>query len=175
MFDPNLDATNPPRNSVGTENVSVANVIDLSEKFAASREFADRRWHRRVIRDALKYRLITRCECAVFIAIYNHWAHHKNGRKGDIIHPGRKRLARSANCSIKTVSRSLSLLEDAGVLTAQWRPKKAVALATSYTFDLHALLAHLGADGEQRFLDSFYRANGFEYVSPTLDFEEVLE
>ena len=106
--------------------------------FRDSSEFA----FRRLVRSCVRKSDLTKSEQAVTLAVVNLWFHHKAHR---VIHPGRTKLAKSANVCIKTVSRTLAMLCAAGALQVVSHPKGGRA-ATKYRLRFAPLLILCGAD-----------------------------
>ena len=81
--------------------------------FSKSQEASFRRQIRRSIRKGP----FTRGQCEVALAFFNHWFHHRTSSKG-VVHPGRKKLAKRAGASVRTVARTLDLMRRYGVIDA---------------------------------------------------------
>jgi hypothetical protein len=79
--------------------------------FSKSQEASFRRQIRRSIRKGP----FTRSQCEVVLAFFNHWFHHRTSAKG-VVHPGRKKLARRAGVSVRTVASTLDLMRRYGVI-----------------------------------------------------------
>lgn len=86
---------------------------------------------------------LTKSERDVTLALFNHWVHHR--AKGPI-HPGRQRIAKKADVTVKTVSRCFAMLRAAGVLTPVKNLRGGYGSATRYRFDLVALMVLVGCD-----------------------------
>ena len=99
---------------------------------------------RRFVRSAIKHSDLSRANKDVTTAIVNLWFHHRNGPEG-VIHPGRDKLAKSAKCTVKSVSRCLSMLKVAGVVVAV-KYENGGQLSTRYRVRIGALLALCGCD-----------------------------
>lgn len=99
---------------------------------------------RRLVRGAVRKSLLTRAERDVTLALVNVWFHHRHGPKG-YIHPGCQALAKKANVSSKTVSRTFGKLRAAGVLETLSNLKGGQATATRYKINLAALMTLCGA------------------------------
>ena len=99
---------------------------------------------RRFLRSAVRQSSMTLSQKEVATPLLNLWLQHRNGRKG-IIHPGRERLAKTAQVSVRTVAITLRILRDAGVLKVHARPHGEGQRPTEYTMDLVALIAFCGA------------------------------
>ena len=69
--------------------------------------------------------------------LVNLWFAHRN--EDGFIHPGRGRLAKSANVSIATVKRSLCRFRDAGLITAIDHARGGGHFATRYVVDFGAI------------------------------------
>jgi DNA-binding transcriptional ArsR family regulator len=95
---------------------------------------------RRVIRAVIRRGPFTKSEKAVVLAFINHWFHHKSSAKG-VVHPGRKKLAKRADVSIRTVSSTLNMLRDHGAIIAVDRLRGLDGKATEYKVDTVALTA----------------------------------
>jgi hypothetical protein len=104
--------------------------------FASSEEAA----FRRLVRDAVRKGPFTKGERDVVMALVNHWFHHRNSAK-NVIHPGRTKLAKRADVTIKTVSRCLDMLRDQKVITAVGYLEGLHGKATEYTLSSVHLLA----------------------------------
>lgn len=93
---------------------------------------------RRVIRDMIKRGPFTKSERDVVLAFFNHWFVHRNGEKG-FVHPGRKKLAKRAQVTIKTVSRTLAMLRDNHAIQPVGHLNGLHGNATEYTVSIEAL------------------------------------
>ena len=111
---------------------------------------------RRFVRKAIRGSKMTRGQKEITTAIVNLWFHHRNGPEG-IIRPGRKRLARHTQFTIKTVSRTFATLKKAGVLTATKNPKGGVR-PTHYIVNLNNLMAFCGEKWADEFLRGAYKS-----------------
>lgn len=92
-----------------------------------------------------KSEMLSKGERDVILALVNHWFHHR-GKDGGRISPGRKKLAKVADVSIRTVASTLAMLRDAEVITVVARPNGEGQKPTIYTLDLRMLWAFLGMD-----------------------------
>lgn len=72
---------------------------------------------RRMMREQIRKGPFTKGQRDVVLAFINHWFHHRNSKDG-MVHPGRKKIAKKAGVTIKTVSRVLELLRHYGVIVA---------------------------------------------------------
>lgn len=106
-----------------------------NEEFKASQEAA----FRRVVRATIRKAPFTKSERDVTLALVNHWFFHRNGKKG-YIHPGREKLAKKANVSVKTASRCLGFLRSIGAITATAHLAGLHGDATEYTVNIVTLL-----------------------------------
>ena len=88
----------------------------VSIDFKASREAERQRYVRSIIRK-IKRNVLTKAERDVLMVMVNLWFYHKGGPDG-FVHPGRKKIAKRANTSVVTVSRSLARLCAYGVIDA---------------------------------------------------------
>jgi hypothetical protein len=77
--------------------------------FASSQEAG----FRRRTRDMVRKSNLTRAEKDILLAFLNHWFVHRH--KGPV-HPGKAKLAKRANVSVRSVKYTLALLRDCGVL-----------------------------------------------------------
>ena len=99
---------------------------------------------RRVIRDAIR-----RCpdfskgQRDVTLAVVNHWFHHR--AKG-AIHPGRKKISKKADVSMRTVASTFAMLRAAQVMIPVANLKGGYGTATRYKVDLVALMVLTGCD-----------------------------
>jgi len=123
----------------------------MPKKYVDSAEFS----FRRMVRAAIRRSEMTKSDRDVTLAMANLWFHHRNGPKKHI-HPGRKKLAKSAGVSIKTVARCLAKLQAARIIIAIKYPRGEGQNPTQYTVDLAALLTYCGCD----WLDDFMWQNG---------------
>ena len=96
--------------------------------------------HRRFVRSMIRKGPFTKGERDVTLALVNYWFHHKGGAK-DYIHPGRKKLAKKAGVSVRTVASTLALLRDWGAIKAVGHLNGLHGNATEYVVDEYALLA----------------------------------
>lgn len=87
---------------------------------------------RRSIRASIRSGPFTKGQRDVTLAFFNHWLHHRKSRAG-VVFPGRKRLARKAGVTIKTVSRTLDVLREHGVINAEAHLEGLHGMATEYT------------------------------------------
>lgn len=72
---------------------------------------------RRVVRDRIRKGPFTKAQRDVTLAFFNHWFQHRNSTKG-VVHPGRKKLAKRTDVSIRTVASTFEFLRSHGVLIA---------------------------------------------------------
>lgn len=93
---------------------------------------------RRVIRQCIRRGPFTRSEREVVLAFINHWFHHRNSTKG-VVHPGRKKLAKRAGVSIRTVASVLETLRSHGVIDPIANLYGLHGKATEYTVNTIAL------------------------------------
>jgi hypothetical protein len=97
---------------------------------------------RRAVRDAIRKSPLTRSEQAVTLVLANLWFHHK--ARG-VMHPGRRKIARQAgSVSIKTVTRTMTKLKEAGCLVPVSHEKGGSA-ATRYRLKPLELMVFCGA------------------------------
>ena len=96
---------------------------------------------RRIVRDAIRKSSLTKSEQAVVTAVVNLWFHHK---ASGVMHPGREKIAKRACVSIKTVTRTLAKMADAGCLVVVSHQNGGRA-ATRYRLRIVPLLALCGA------------------------------
>lgn len=106
---------------------------------------------RRLVRQAIRKGPFTKSERDITLALFNHWFHHKNGPKS-YIHPGRKKLAKKAGVTEKTVSRCLSMLRVSGVIRPLGPLKGNRYKATEYAVDPYALFVLCGCDWVDHFV-----------------------
>lgn len=107
---------------------------EINTSFKDSQEAAFRRVMRRTIRSGP----FTRSEREVVLAFVNHWFHHRNSTKG-VVHPGRKKLAKRAKVSIRTVASVLDLLRKYRAIEAVAHLHGLHGNATEYTVNVVAL------------------------------------
>jgi len=98
---------------------------------------------RRIVRQSIRKSKLSKYERDVALTLAKHWFHHY--QKG-VIHPGRQRIARISGCSIKTVSRMMERMRDAGALIVISRPKGEGQKPTVYKLDIRNLLIMCGCD-----------------------------
>ena len=96
------------------------------------------------MRDAVRKSKMTRVERDITIALVNLWFHHKAGPEG-CIRPGREKIAKRVGCSVKSVTRCLSMLKASGSIRAI-AYEKGGTKATRYKVSLYNLLILCGAD-----------------------------
>jgi len=96
--------------------------------------------HRRLVRSKIRKGPLTKSQRDVTLALVNHWFHHKGGAKG-YVHPGRKKLAKKAGTSVRTVASTLAILRDWGVLKVVAHLHGLHGNATEYLVDEYALIA----------------------------------
>lgn len=99
---------------------------------------------RRLVRDAIRKGPFTKHERDVTLAFFNHWFHHKS--KCEIVHPGRRKLAKTARTTEKTVSRTLAKLRAAWVIEPVANLHGGHNTATKYRVNLPALFSLCGFD-----------------------------
>lgn len=111
---------------------------------------------RRAIRRTIAKGPFTKSEKAVALAFFNHWFFHRKYKDG-IVYPGRERIAKKADVSIKTVSNVFSMLRHYGVLIPHAHLNGLQGNATEYSVNHIALLdlctkkrADLAYNGEQK-------------------------
>lgn len=104
--------------------------------FKRSSEYA----YRRFVREMIRKGPFTKSERDVTLALVNHWFHHKSSPKG-YIHPGRKKLAKKAGVSVRTVASTLAMLRDWGAIQALNHLNGLHGNATEYVVDEYALIA----------------------------------
>ena len=100
---------------------------------------------RKLVREVIRNSDMTKGEKAVTLAFVNLWFHHRNGPKGHI-HPGREKLAKTAQVSVRTVASTLDLLRQAGVIVAIGRLHGEGQRPTQYKVRIGALFGFCGAD-----------------------------
>ena len=151
------ESENPPQERLNQERLPMHNIHKFPKNQPPS-NFRQSPEHqlRRFVRKAIRNSKMTRGQKEITTSIVNLWFHHRNGPEG-IIRPGRKRLARQAGVTIVTVSRSLSMLKTAGVLTATKNPKGGVR-PTHYIVNLNNLMALCGARWADEFLRGAYKS-----------------
>lgn len=98
----------------------------------------------RLVRTTIRKSGLTKGQQAVTLAVVNLWFHHKSG-PGAVIYPGREKLAKKADVSVRTVATTLDMLRAAGVLRVVSHPKGGRA-ATRYRVRVTPLLILCGAD-----------------------------
>jgi len=99
---------------------------------------------RRVMRSAIRSGKFTKSERDVMLALVNHWFAHRAKDDG-IIHPGRKKLAKKAKVSLKTVSRCLGMLRENNAIIAVAHLHGMNGNATEYAVDTAAFFKLCGA------------------------------
>lgn len=99
-----------------------------AHQFKDSQEAAFRRSVRRDIHRGP----FTKSERAVVLAFFNHWFQHRK-KAGGVVHPGRKKLAKRAEVSIRTVASVLDLLRKHHVIQATAHLNGLHGNATEYT------------------------------------------
>ena len=97
---------------------------------------------RRMVRLAVRNSGLTKSEKLVTIALVNIWFHHR--AKGEM-HPGREKIARREQVSVKTVTRTMAKLREAGCLVVVSHPKGGRA-STRYRLDPFRLMETCGVD-----------------------------
>ena len=105
-------------------------------KFADSQRSSDEAMYRRMIRGSK----FSNNQRAIVQCLVNLWFHHQ----GAPIHPGRQKIARIANVSVPTVSRTLQFLVGLAVLTPVAFNKGGAGVATKYVVDLRQLAEMCG-------------------------------
>ena len=117
--------------------------MPISRNFADSQEAQYRRFVRKCItshRSGLR-----KNERDMLLAIVNLWFHHRNSPKGHI-HPGREKIAKRANVSVRTVATFLKVLRGAGVIVVVGRPNGEGKKPTCYTVNIDCLLEFCGVE-----------------------------
>lgn len=97
---------------------------------------------RRIVRGAIRKSDLTKSEKAVTLALANIWFHHH--AKGEM-HPGRAKIARREQVSIKTVTRTMAKLREAGCLVIVSHPNGG-RTATRYRLRTLRLMEFCGVD-----------------------------
>jgi DNA-binding transcriptional ArsR family regulator len=85
---------------------------------------------------------------AVTTVLLNMWLYHRNGAKG-YINPGRAKIAKSTMVTEKTVSRTMAVLRDAGVLHVRRALHGEGGNSTEYTMDIAALMRMCGVEAPE--------------------------
>ncbi len=116
--------------------------------------------YQRMVRSAIRKSEMTKSDRDITVALVNLWFYHRNGPKG-YIYPGRKRLAKKARVTIKTVSRCLAKLRAGGMVTPVENLYGEGQNPTHYTVNIHAILVFCGAT----WIDEYVR-NMTQNVSP---------
>ncbi len=93
---------------------------------------------RRSVRQSIRSGPFTKGERDVTLAFFNHWFQNRRSGIG-FVHPGRNKLAKRADTSIKTVTRTLEKLRLHGVIIAKSNDLGGGRRATRYAVSL----AHL--------------------------------
>lgn len=107
--------------------------------FKKSQEAAFRKCVRDAIRQSYSF---TKSQRDVVLYIANLWLHHRNGREG-VIRPGRERIAKKANVSVRTVASVMADMRDAGVLIPVAYPKGG-RRATQYKMRISKIFEYCG-------------------------------
>lgn len=110
---------------------------EYRKTFADSDEHAHRQFMRRQVKKAR----INKNERDVVLALMNIWFVRK--KMSGVMHPGRKRIASMANCSIRTVASIMARMREAGALVVVSHGKGGRA-STRYTMDFEKLILFLG-------------------------------
>lgn len=97
---------------------------------------------RRLVREAVRKSDMTKSEKAVTLALANIWFHHK---AQGVMYPGREKIARREQVSIKTVTRTMAKLREAGCLVVVSHAKGGRA-ATRYRLQTMRLMEFCGVD-----------------------------
>lgn len=102
-----------------------------AKTFAESREaaFCAR------MRGLVKRGPFTKSERDVLKAFIDHWLHHRKDKDG-VVYPGRKRLAKKANVTARTVTSALALFRASGMIVAVARLEGLDGKATEYWVDV---------------------------------------
>lgn len=93
---------------------------------------------RRVIRQAIRRGPFSKSERDVTLAFVNHWFQHRNSEK-KVVHPGRRKLAKRAGVSVRTVASTLDLLRRHGAIVAVAHLHGLHGNATEYVVNVPAL------------------------------------
>lgn len=104
------------------------------KSFAESREAA----FRAKLRDLIKRGPFTKSERDVLRAFIDHWLHHRKMKQG-VVYPGRKRLAKKANVTTRTVTSALAFFRASGMIVAVARLEGLDGKATEYWVDVERL------------------------------------
>lgn len=102
-----------------------------SKTFAESREAA----FRARLRDLVKRGPFTKSERDVLRAFIDHWLYHRKLSQG-VVYPGRKRLAKKAGVTARTVTSALALFRACGMIVAVARLGGLDGKATEYWVDV---------------------------------------
>lgn len=119
----------------------------VQRSFQDSQEAAFRRMVRATVRKAE----FTKSERDIVLCVVNQWFHHKGSAKG-YIHPGRKRIAKQAGVTVKSVSRCLAMLRAAGAIEALNGVSGGGQIATKYVVHIWPLMTLCGADWVDEFM-----------------------
>jgi hypothetical protein len=111
----------------------------LSKEFQSSQSavFA------RMCRDAIRKSSLTKSQKEVTIVLVNIWFYHKGGKA--VMHPGRKKVAKKARVSVRTVASTMDMLRAAGVLRVVSHAKGG-RTSTRYKLKFAPLLILCGCD-----------------------------
>jgi hypothetical protein len=93
---------------------------------------------RRVTRDTIRSAPFTKSERDVVLAFVNHWFNLRH--LGHAVYPGRKKLAKKANTSIRTVASVLGILRASGAIVAEAHLNGLHGNATEYSVNYEALI-----------------------------------
>lgn len=118
----------------------MSNVLTNDEyrkTFADSDEHSHRQFMRRQVRKAK----VGKNERDVVLALMNIWFVRK--KTDGVMHPGRKKIAKMANCSIRTVASIMARMREAGALIVVSHGKGGRA-STRYKMDFIKLILFLG-------------------------------
>ena len=131
------------------------------KSFAESREAA----FRTRIRNLVKRGPFTKAERDVLLAFVNHWLHHRKDKEG-VVYPGRKRLAKKAGVTGRTVTSALAMFRASGIIVAVAHLEGRDGKATEYWVDPDRLsdVCHMSKDA--------VRVNGWKKC-PTRGVEKI--
>lgn len=95
---------------------------------------------RRVVRDQIRRGPFSKGQRDALLAFMNHWFVHRSSKCG-VVHPGRKRIAKKAGVTVKTVSRLFEILRFYGAIEVVDNLNGLRGNATEYTVNTEVLSA----------------------------------
>jgi DNA-binding transcriptional MocR family regulator len=113
---------------------------DIQNHCVSRKAFADSQEarYRARVRSFVRMGPFTKSERDILKAFVDHWLHHRKSKDG-VVYPGRKRLAKRAGVTGRTVTSALALFRASGMIVATARLEGRDGKATEYWVDADRL------------------------------------